>query len=270
MTARKLFYIFGIGLFTVAIYFHFTSKHLNITRGEISIEKPQPPPIAGFYHFVTLKPPWKKIVHEQISLAHRSGLINASSIVYVTGLGDINENKTIYDLFANPKFIYEFDTHPELYEFPTLKKMEKFCLHNNKSFVWYAHSKGASRDIDYAAPWRLIMNHFVLDKWQLCYGVLSSINYTTCGSVLTYDSKRKPGWNTYYGGNMWWTKCSHINRLTRLEKLDQTDRYNAELWVASEPDVGHYNCFFLNLDDQWGMTERNRSCEVNQPMWKIQ
>jgi hypothetical protein len=266
---RKLLLIFGIGFFSFAMYFRFARMYSNILHGKISIEKPRFPPITGFYHFAAVNNPWKNIVHEQMSLAHRSGLINASSIVYVTGLGNINENKTIYDTFANSKFIYEYDIHPELWEFPTLKKVEKFCFHNNKSLVWYAHSKGASHATDVTTVWRHLLNHFVLDKWQLCYELLNSTNYTTCGAALTYDSMRQRGWNTYYGGNMWWAKCSHINRLTRIEKIDQKDRYNAELYVTSEPAVGHFNCFFANLGAQWALNEKNTSCVVNQPMWAI-
>ncbi len=103
----------------------------------------------------------------------------------------------------------------------------------------------------------------------MCYGLLSSTNYTTCGSILTFDSVRKAGWNTYYAGNMWWAKCSHINRLTRIEKIDQNDRYIAELYVTSEPDVGHFNCFFADLGVGIALDKQNASCTINYPMWKI-
>ncbi len=139
--------------------------------------------------------------------------------IYVTDLGKIEENKTINDIFTKSKFFDEYDTKTEVYEFPTLKKVEKFRLDHNESLVWYAHSKGITHPGDSTARGRGLMNHFVLDLWQLCYGLLSSTNYTTFGSVPTFNSVRKAGWNTYYPGNMWWAKCSQINRLTRIEKL---------------------------------------------------
>ena len=225
--------------------------------------------IGGFYHFSTIGSRWKGIVTEQMLLAHLSGLINASSKVHVTGLGKIEDNETIFEIYNNAKFVYEYDTRTDLYEYPTLKKLEAFCLHNNQSLVWYAHSKGASYENNNAAHWRDIMNFFVLDKWHHCYGLLSTTNYTTCGAILTLDSNYRNGWNTYYAGNMWWAKCSHINRLTRLEKIDQKSRYNAEMYVTSEPAVGHFNCFYSDLSGSTRLNKKNASCTLNYPLWKI-
>ncbi len=266
---RKLLFMSSIAFFSLTIYFRFLSHKSNIQRGIVFTEKPPPPSIGGFYHFATVANPWKSIVIEQMSLAHLSGLIDVSSSIYVTGLGNIEQNKSIYDIFTNSKFFYDYNNKTYEYEYPTLKKLERFCLRNNESLVWYAHSKGASHTTDLLVLWRTVMNHFVLDKWRLCHGLLSSTNYTTCGSILTFDSVRKAGWNTYYAGNMWWAKCSHINRLTRIEKLDQNDRYMAELYVTSEPDVGHFNCYFTNPHEAFEFRKDTASCTVNQPLWKV-
>ena len=225
--------------------------------------------IGGFYHFSTIGSRWKGIVTEQMLLAHLSGLINASSNVHVTGLGKIEDNESIFEIYNNTKFVYEYDTRTDLYEYPTLKKLETFCLHNSQSLVWYAHSKGASYKNNNAAHWRDIMNFFVLDKWHHCYVLLSTTNYTTCGAILTLDSNYRNGWNTFYAGNMWWAKCSHINRLTRLEKIDQKSRYNAEMYVTSEPAVGHFNCFYSDLSGSTRLNKKNASCTLNYPLWKI-
>jgi hypothetical protein len=266
---KKLLFIYGSALFCLVNYLFLFQTNWTIRYEKISTEKRKSPRIAGFYHFLGTGNNWKSIVNEQITIAHLSGLIKASSNIYVTGLGKIIDNENITDLFANSKFVCEYIDNPKLYEYPTLQKLENFCLHNTESFVWYAHSKGASHPVDDAAAWRHVMNHFVLDKWQLCYGLLFSTNYTTCGAILTLDGLRKPGWNTYYAGNMWWAKCSHINRLTRIEKLDKNDRYIAELYVTSEPDVGHFNCFFANVFSPFKLNKQNASCTINQPMWKI-
>ncbi len=267
---KKLLVILGIvTCFTMIGYLRSGPKTDTVKPPPIIPKKPRTPPICGFYHFATVSSPWRGIVHEQILVAYLSGLINASSSIYVTGLGKSNENKTIYDIFDNPKFIYEYDIITSVYEFPTLKKVEKYCLENNDSLIWYAHSKGASHGSDDSAAWRGLMNHFVLKKWRLCHGLLASTNYTTCGSILTFDSQRKAGWNTYYAGNMWWSKCSQINRLTRIEKLDQNDRYIAELYVTSEPDVGHFNCYSVNPHEPWMFNTDNNNCSENQPLWKV-
>lgn len=111
-------------------------------------------------------------------LAHLSGLIHASTKVHVTGLDKIEDNETIFQIYSNIKFAYEYDTRTDLYEYPTLKKLEAFCLHNNQSLVWYAHSKGASYENTNAVHWRDIMNYFILDKWHHYYDLLSTTNYT--------------------------------------------------------------------------------------------
>jgi hypothetical protein len=266
---KKLFLIIIIVFFCLVIYLSFVPYAFNIQRGKISIVKPSPPSIGGFYHFSTIGKYWRNIVNEQMLLAHLSGIIDASSNIYVTGLGKIDDNITIYDIFSDPKFIYEYDTKTDRYEFPTLKKLEKFCLDNNHSLVWYAHSKGASHDHNNMDSWRGVMNYFVLEKWQHCHGLLTSTNYTTCGAILTFDSVRERGWNTYYAGNMWWAKCSHVNQLKRIEKIDQKDRYMAELYVTSEPDIGHFNCFYLDLRSTIQFNKQNASCTINYPLWKV-
>ena len=140
-----------------------------------------------------------------------------------------------------------FTIKTELYEYPTLKKLEKFCLYNNESFVWYAQSKGASHATDGVVDWRGVMNHFVLDKWQMCNRILFSTNYTTCSALMTFNSQYKLGWTTFYAGNMWWTECSHVNRLTRIDQIDQRDRFIAETYITSENVVSHFNRFFADL-----------------------
>lgn len=269
---RKTIFIIVIGFFCLVIYFSFIPHNLNIRHREFFHEKLQQSSIitiGGFYHFSTLASRWRGIITEQILLAYLSGLINATTNIYVTGLGKIDDNITIYNIFNNQKFIYEYNTKTDLYEFPTLKKLEKFCIDNNQSLVWYAHSKAASHEDTGMTPWRDAMNYYILDKWHHCYRLLSSTNYTTCGIALTFDSVRVRGWNTYYAGNMWWAKCSHINRLTRIEKLDQKDRYMAELYVTSEPDVGHFNCFYIDLRTPIQLNRQNASCTINYPLWVV-
>ena len=268
---KNLILFIGMMLFGSATYLHFSSNKLTIPHEKISVKEPEPEVllIGGFYHFAAMNVPWRHIVIEQIMLAHNSGLINSSSKVYVTGLGKMADDKNMTDMFADSKFVYYYkNTTPEQHEFPTLMKLENFCLHNNKSLVWYANSKGSSHPIDDMMAWRGVMNHFVLEKWRMCSDLLFSTNYTTCGALLAFDSVYKPGWNTYYAGNMWWAKCSHVNRLTRVEKLDLKNRYMAELYVTSEPDVGHFNCYTVNWP-HFDLDKTKTSCTINQPLWKV-
>ncbi|CAF0890989.1 unnamed protein product [Adineta steineri] len=264
---KKLFIIAIIGSCSVLVYLHFFPIKQIILNKQISLKHSRFPAIAGFYHFSTVGRNWKNIVNEQMTIIYRSGLFNSSSNTYDTGLGKFDDNKTAYDIFSNSKFIYEYDNRTKLYEYPTLMKLEKFCLHNNKSLVWYAHSKGASHAEDFVVSWRYVLNYFVLDNWQLCYNLLLSTNYTTCGAIMAFDRVRKAGWNTYYAGNMWWAKCSHVNRLTRLEKFDLKDRHLAELYVTSEPAVGHFNCHFINLNIPISFNKQIANCTTNQPMF---
>ena len=267
---KKALFSVTIVILSLGACFSIIPYKSNIELKQIFVQKSSSGiTIGGFYHFSTVNNPWRYIVNEQMLFAFASGLVDASLNIYVTGLGKIELNKTIYDIFRNPKFIYEYNNKTEAYEYPTLKKLEKFCLNHNESLVWYAHSKGASHATDNVPLWRGVMNHFVLDRWRLCYDLLSTTNYTTCGAILTFDSVRKPGWNTYYAGNMWWAKCSHVNRLTRIEKIDQSDRWIAELYVTSEPDVGHFNCFSSNPHPPVGFDKHTASCTVNQPMWTV-
>ena len=268
---KKLLLTIISTLFFVIIYLNISTNNSHPQHPQISLDRSRPPAITigGFYHFSTVASRWKGIVAEQMLLAHLSGLVNVTSNIYVTGLGKIENNKSISDIFSSSKFIYEYDTKTEVYEYPTLIKLEKFCAGNNRSLVWYAHSKAASHEHNEMAPWRDVMNYFILDKWHHCHGLLSTTNYTTCGAILTHDSVRVSGWNTYYAGNMWWTKCSHVNRLTRLAKIDQKDRFLAEIYVTSEPAVGHFNCFFADLRIPIPFNRETANCTINYPLWRV-
>ena len=266
-----------IAIIVISIFFYFSTDTFTYSRKKTplrpaEIENHSSLSFAGFYHFSTMNTPWRSIVYEQMFLAHHSGLLDASINVYVTGLGNITQNQSISHAFSNSKFIYEYKSDILLYEFPTLKKLEKFCLKNHHSLVWYAHSKGASYSCDTVSNWRHVMNYFVLDNWHLCYRLLSSTNYTTCGSALAFYSTNPIGRNIFYAGNMWWAKCSHVNQLDRLDKFDQSNRYEAESYVTSIPNMVYFNCFSpgLNLSDvSWALDRKTANCSINQPLWTV-
>ena len=260
-----------IGCFCLIIYWYSFTKARDIQRIKISHEAKQQPSIkiGGFYHFSTIGSRWKGIVAEQVWLAHSSGLVAATSNIYVTGLGGSENNKTSYHFFQDSKFIYEYDTRTDLYEYATLKKLEKFCLHNNDSFVWYAHSKAASREGNDMGPWRDVMNFFVLDGWRHCHGLLARTNYSTCGAILTHDTLYKPDRNTFYAGNMWWAKCSHVNKLIPIEVVKPKDRYYAEEFITSIPGEPYFNCFYTHSDGLVPLNRERANCTVNQPLWII-
>jgi len=68
---------------------------------------------------------------------------------------------------------------------------------------------------------------------------------------------------------MWWAKCSHINQLTRIENLNQSDPQLAELYVTSEPAIGHFNCFATNPHEITGFTKETATCSEDVPPRKI-
>ncbi len=103
------------------------------------------------------------------------------------------------------------------------------------------------------------MDHFIITRWQECLAVLGK-GYDTCGVTAVRDNKLSPGRYTFYAdnfywgasylrntsfhyaGNFWWARCTHINRLPRISMLNQTDRFQAELWIGKARHIKVAEC----------------------------
>eukprot|EP00966_Prymnesium_polylepis_P235785 5453163-Prymnesium_polylepis.1 len=183
----------------------------------------------------------QEIVAEQLRLLNTSGLAQAASAIYVSGLDFDRESSPREDgawrsLFNAPKLrslvsakVREaplrrfakswYDSRHHAYEFGTLESAWDFCSReqqggaSTETAILYMHTKGSTHKSREAAQvsWRRNLNHFTITRYADCLAWLS-LGYATCGPHLQIDSHILVRW-PHYSGNFWWARCEYIRRL---------------------------------------------------------
>ena len=195
-------------------------------------EGPRPkPPVVGAYH-IAMMGGWRRIVDEQSDRLIKSGLLDRTDKVFIGVVGgDLKPSALRPELAAKAVI----SCHPDLkrYEFHTLKMLRDHA--EGREFkAWYMHTKGASRKDEGVKKWRNLMEYFVIDKFEHCIQKLSLCD--VCGTNLRTEKR-------YFAGNFWWSKSSYLSRLPKIESLDQSNRYEAELWIGKKPRGNLFSLF---------------------------
>lgn len=188
-------------------------------------------PVIGAYH-VALFPGWRELVREQASRLIRSGLLERTSRLIVGVVGD--------DPSANEFLKQELGPRAEIrhfgdvgrYEFPTLHALYEAAA-GTDSACWYLHTKGVSSGSEGARIHRLQMESIVVDNHRQCLEVVDSVN--ACGIHWRTDGFGQ--YRPHFSGNFWWANARYLRTLESPLACDQSDRYQAEFWIGSNPEV---------------------------------
>jgi hypothetical protein len=127
--------------------------------------------------------------------------------------------------FSEPKINIIYKGYSEEYERPTLLHIRKqsFIDPENTRY-FYCHTKGirhfeTNKNL-YVMDWINLLLYWNIEKWEIAISTLSKEYYWTYGCNHT---------GIHYSGNFWWSKPSHIQRLS--EHIP--DYYTAtEDWVT--------------------------------------
>jgi hypothetical protein len=112
--------------------------------------------------------------------------------------------------FHDPKMIIVYKGSSEEYERPTLLHIKKSCERDSENtFYFYLHTKGirhynTEREQN-VIDWINLMLYWNIEKWEKAVEILSQERYWTYGCNHT---------GIHYSGNFWWSKNSHIKRLS--------------------------------------------------------
>lgn len=197
-------------------------------------------PIYGVYH-VFCADGWESLVNAQVHDLRTCGLLDATAKLYVSCValhdGDVDTLKKIVN--SDKLEIISAVDNPRVFEYPALeflreKSDEEDCL------FYYFHTKGVSfftkkrKDHCFAKfkrrvdAWRMLMEYFLMDKWQVAVNVLLD-GYDTYGCNRCPP---KPTPYRMYAGNFWWATSKYIRTLPHLDcSALQDDRFYAELWL---------------------------------------
>ncbi len=177
--------------------------------------------IIGYIH-VCQKEGWKRSFDLIFSKIKESHLYEHTAQIRLSILSD---NEFIDDeRFNDPKMTIVYKGRSEEYERPTLLHMKK------QSFIdplttryYYLHTKGLRHfNTEREGPvldWIKLMLYWNIERWDNAIHILN-YNYWTYGCNFT---------GIHYSGNFWWSKPSHIQRLSD----DIPDYYTSnEDWVS--------------------------------------
>jgi len=131
------------------------------------------------------------------------------------------------------------------FEYPALKRIWDDSQ-NEEFFGLYLHCKGASKTIEKefqnGLAWLEYMLYGLVDNMELCLEHLSN------GADLVGSM-----WYRHFKGNCFWFRSDYVRGLKNPMELDQSNRYQAEYWIAQHYWWGGYrypkvkNLFYLPI-----------------------
>lgn len=190
--------------------------------------------IAIFYHIAQMGM-GAFIYQQQLHRLYTSGLIQVADYIHFGMNGD-------QELFNVPSKAVVKQNQNWKEETETLIDLKNFAEQNADYKILYFHTKGVSKGTLIANAWRLMMEHFVIDKWKECVEMLDEYdcvgsNLNSVGETLWTDgTTTKPVEGTYnFTGNFWWSNAKHIQTLDH-KFLSSDYRIDRELWIGSNPN----------------------------------
>lgn len=179
--------------------------------------------IIGYIH-VCQKEGWKLLFDMFMDKIKQSKLYDNTNEIRVSIL---NDNGLIIDdiRFNDTKIVIIYKGISSEYERPTLLHIKSQCEKDpENTLYYYLHTKGLSHlgteKEPYVIDWINLMLYWNIERWETAVNILSQDYYWTYGCNHT---------GIHYSGNFWWSKPSHIKRLSNYIP----DYYTApEDWVT--------------------------------------
>jgi hypothetical protein len=194
-----------------------------------------------------------------------------------SGLGE-NCDTLNFCVIGDEKFLdIEFPRNSKLHinknpcEFDTLHLLWKECQEEDMN-VCYVHTKGISKhDWICVDDWRNYLSYFTIDRWKDRIENLKEYDCTGVnfkGERASYlENPLKWGNGAHcpphYSGNFWWSKSSHIRKLSDINKWPIDGDYEkwrllCEMWLC-QPENSRYHCAWESNVKHYGYryTEEN-------------
>ena len=200
-------------------------------------------PIIGFIHVYTVNN-WVDILLEQIERVHNSGLWDKTEKIYIGFVGSDPEEKISqiqFDKSSKVKKMFHMED-PELNDSLTLAMLHQKAMSFNGN-IFYIHSKGVShhgtRTEQAQTDWRHYMEHFIIEKHEVCFNLLNSADLVGVNWVKSSDAVAKSKLHgklvyqpvtPHLSGNFFWATSTYIRTLPRLFPIQ--GRYDCEFWAG--------------------------------------
>jgi hypothetical protein len=205
--------------------------------------------LAIFYH--TFQNNFSAFVYQQqINRLFVSGLMDSVDHFHI----GVNGNQEMFYVPSKAKVVYNKNWKEET---ETMIALKDFAYKNPDYKILYFHMKGTSKGTLISNAWRLMMEHFVIDKWKECIEYLNNYdcvgaNLNLVGETLWNDGTvTKPVEGTYnFIGNFWWATSKHIKSLDH-NFLYSNYRIDRELWIGSNPNSNPKSIYQPGIFDSY-------------------
>ena len=194
-------------------------------------------------HSCTLQMTGTNVLDYIVEVINKTEFIDLVDTVFINNIGLPIENK-----YQNNKYIVtNYSDNTQLFEYPSLNKVQTIAANNPDSYILYLHTKGISHtninNIKYIADWTNMMLYFLVEKHSECVNKLNE-GYDTvgCNYIESNQYTDKP----HFSGNFWWSKSTYINKLHLLNE-NTGNRAYAEFWLFTK-NPSYYNIYSSNVD----------------------
>ena len=199
-------------------------------------------PIYGVYHVYCARG-WQGLVSAQLKRLRESGLLDASSKLYVSIIAPDKKDVGAFLRIADSDKVELVAVHedPSRYEYPALEYLANVAKRED-CLLYYFHTKGISyqgvgiNDRLYRSfsrkieAWREMLEYFVFAKWQVAVNVLDE-GYDTYGCY-----QWPPKGYTMFSGNFWWVSSDYARRLPAFTpQAISGNRFYSEVWLYQLP-----------------------------------
>lgn len=210
--------------------------------------------IYGFYHICLIND-WFDIVKDQLIKIKKNGLLEKTTTLYVSILGEKEQQKLFIGLineYKNIEIVIK-SQNIQLYEEPILNHL-KYLSDSEDFYCYYLHAKGVSiteqnkgwyhgnTDLIHLKScvndWREFMEYFLINKFDENIQLLKE--FDSCGVNYCKEPQK------HYSGNFWWSKSGYIKTLKDLPNLTPQNRWLAEFWIGQNNNGKFYNHKTLN------------------------
>lgn len=187
--------------------------------------------IAIFYHIAQMGL-GAFIYQSQIHRLYTSGLIQAADYIHF----GVNGDQELFNVPEKAKIKRNTNWKEET---ETLIALKDFAEENPDYKILYFHTKGASKSTLNSQSWRLLMEYFVIDKWQDCVSYLNDYDsvghcWAVLGDTVWSNGELTTNVNHvgHFPGNFWWANASYIQRLNH-QYLNTSYRLDREFWIGT-------------------------------------
>lgn len=181
--------------------------------------------LSVFYHLFAAGQ-WETPTREFLEAMVDSGLADEVKVLHLGLIGSEEQRDDAKVFVRHYVDIQTVLAQDKGWEQPTLDAMRK---HPDGDQVLYCHTKGAAVVDEWQDAWRRSMYLCLVTEWRHCLPLLKEYDAVGCHWLL--PTPGMPHLLPFYGGNMWWTTRSYLQRLSTPV---MTTRYDAEAFIGSE------------------------------------